>query len=90
MFCYCRLQELKVHEQFWVHMNGILRNWKILPAPSEKNLPLLAHFVANNKYFVCLTVRFLGLSRNLGDQKSSFPIQNGSIKLEGGSRVVDL
>ena len=21
-------------------MNGILRNWKILPAPSEKNLPL--------------------------------------------------
>ena len=41
MFCYCRLQELKVQEQFWVHMNGILRNWKILPAPSEKNLPVL-------------------------------------------------
>ena len=40
IFCYCRLQELKVQEQFWVHINGILRNWKILPAPFEKNLPL--------------------------------------------------
>ena len=40
IFYYCRLQELKVQEQFWVHMNGILRNWKILPTPSEKNLPL--------------------------------------------------
>ena len=33
---------------------------------------LLTHFVANdcNKYFVYLTVRFLGLSRNLDYQKS--------------------
>ena len=36
IFCYCLLQELKVQEQFWVYMNGILKNWKILPAPSEK------------------------------------------------------
>ena len=36
MFCNCCLQELKVQEQFWVHMNGILRNGKILPAPSGK------------------------------------------------------
>jgi hypothetical protein len=40
IFCYCPVQELKVQEQFWVQMNGILRNWEILPAPSEKNLPL--------------------------------------------------
>ena len=26
-------------------MNGILRNWKILPAPSEKDLPLAFDFL---------------------------------------------
>ena len=40
LFHHCRLQELKVQEQFWAHTNGILTNWKILPAPFEKNLPL--------------------------------------------------
>jgi hypothetical protein len=40
IFCYCCLQELKVQEQFLVHMNGILRNSKFLPTPSEENLPL--------------------------------------------------
>ena len=29
-----------MQEQFKVHMNGSGTNWKILPSPSEKNLPL--------------------------------------------------
>ena len=42
IFCSFSLQELEVQEQFWAHMNGILRNWKIWSAPSEKTLPLHA------------------------------------------------
>ena len=40
MFYNCHVQEIKVQEQFLVHMNIILTNWKILPSPSENNLPL--------------------------------------------------
>ena len=30
------VQEIKVQVQFLVHMNGIMKNWEILPSPSEK------------------------------------------------------
>ena len=40
----------EVQEQFLVHMNVILTNWKILPSPSEKNLPLLHISISIHTY----------------------------------------
>ena len=35
---------IKSSEKFWVHMNNILRDWKILQAPSEKTYLYIDHF----------------------------------------------
>ena len=45
----------KLREQFLVHMNVDLTIWKILPSPSENNLPLLdtsvPYLASQQKFF---------------------------------------
>ena len=67
-------------------MNGILRNWKILPAPSEKNLPLqVNHFQKvtffYTRFWTTLSYRRLFLRISVTWDHSGLPLPPNLISL---------